>query len=237
MQAFVHGIENKAISNQDRLYYLEQYTSDQSKELVRSCLHMNADDGYAEAKQLLEYHFGDKIKLTNAYMEKALTWSNIKADGRHCPALHSSYKHAATCLKVCKIWRNLSLPSNLRLLVSKLPIKLRERWRSRAFDILEQRKTKATFSDLVAFIEKQSRIMQDPHLGDLQQPLPTNKLLQPKPTSDSKLSLKSKDSFVTSVTSASAPSISDNQQSASSKSNVVSSCVICNGTHALTSCE
>lgn len=80
MQAFVHGIENKAISNQDRLYYLEQYTSDQSKELLRSCLHMNADDGYAEAKLLLEYHFGDKTNLTNAYMEKALSWSNIKAD-------------------------------------------------------------------------------------------------------------------------------------------------------------
>lgn len=169
----------------------------------------------AEAKQLLEYHFGDKIKLTNAYMEKALSWSNIKAeDGK---AL-SSY---ALFLRAC------------------CNLKLRERWPSRAFDILEQRQRKANFSDLVTFIEKQARIMQDPLFGDLQQPFPTKKLLQPKPTSDSKLSFESKGSFVTAVTNASAPPNSDvtKQQSTNSKPLATSICAICNGTHALTSCE
>ncbi len=53
MQAFEHCIESKTNSSQDRLYYLEQYTSGQLKELVRSCLHMDADRGFAEAKRLL----------------------------------------------------------------------------------------------------------------------------------------------------------------------------------------
>ncbi len=53
MQAFEHCIESKTNSSQDRLYYLEQYTSGQLKELVRSCLHMDADRGFAEAKILL----------------------------------------------------------------------------------------------------------------------------------------------------------------------------------------
>ncbi len=72
MQAFEHCIESKTNSSQDRLYYLEQYTSGQPKELVRSCFHMDADRGFGETKRLLEHHFGDEFKITNAYMEKAL---------------------------------------------------------------------------------------------------------------------------------------------------------------------
>ncbi len=96
MQAFEHCIENKTNSNQDRLYYLEQYTSGQPKELVRSCLHMDADRGFAEAKRLLEHHFGDEFKITNAYMEKALNWNNIPVDNGE--ALHSYALFLRGCL-------------------------------------------------------------------------------------------------------------------------------------------
>ncbi|GAA6085463.1 uncharacterized protein LOC117545953 [Tachysurus ichikawai] len=80
MQAFEHHIENNTSSSQDRLYYLEQFTSGQPKELVRSCLHMGADRGYAEAKRLLELHFGDEFKITSAYIDKALNWNSIESN-------------------------------------------------------------------------------------------------------------------------------------------------------------
>lgn len=80
MQAIKHNIEDKTDSNEDRLYFLEQYTVGQPKELVRSCLHMDAATGYAEAKRLLKRHFGDDFKITTAYIEKALNWSVIKPD-------------------------------------------------------------------------------------------------------------------------------------------------------------
>ncbi len=51
--------------------------------------------------------------------------------------------------------------------MSKLPFKLRERWRSIAYDILETSKCRALFKDLVAFIEKHVRILSDPLLGDI----------------------------------------------------------------------
>ena len=90
MRAFEHCIEDKTKSHQDRLYYLEQYTSGPCKELVRSCLHMNANTGYTQAKALLKRHFGDDMKIASAYMEKALNWHTIKSeDGNalHCYAL------------------------------------------------------------------------------------------------------------------------------------------------------
>lgn len=45
MQAFEHGIEAKTSSSEDRLYYLEQFTSGQPRDLVRSCFHMGAQKG------------------------------------------------------------------------------------------------------------------------------------------------------------------------------------------------
>ncbi|KAI2645448.1 Gag-Pol polyprotein [Labeo rohita] len=244
MQAFIHGIENKTISNQDRLYYLEQYTSGQPRDLVRSCLHMDAHEGYEEAKRLLEYHFGDEIKLTSAYMERALSWSNIKPeDGK---ALSSFALFLRGC---CNLSQNLTgmeelnLPSNLRLLVSKLPHKLKEKWRSIAFDILEHRTRRATFSDLVNFIEKQARMMQDPLFGDIHQPFPSKKAYQSKSIPDSKLSFKMNSkgsSFATTVTDEPVRTEILMQEKLKVQSNdkpVTSNvCPICNGIHVIDSC-
>ena len=47
--AFKNLIEDKTSSSQDRLYYLEQFTAGQARDLVRSCMHMEARRGYPEA--------------------------------------------------------------------------------------------------------------------------------------------------------------------------------------------
>ncbi len=89
-----------------------------------------------EAKRLLEHHFGDEFKITNAYMEKALNWNNIPIDNGE--ALHSYALFLRGCCNVMRTLRNmdeLNLPSNMRLLISKVPYKVKEKWRSHAFDI------------------------------------------------------------------------------------------------------
>ena len=56
----------------------------------------------------------------------------------------------------------------MKQIVSKLPYKLRERWRTVVSDIMEQTQQRPKFNDLVRFVEKQSKIMQDPVFGDNQ---------------------------------------------------------------------
>ena len=78
VEVFQHGIEKKNDCCRDRLYYLEQYIAGPSRELVRSCFHMDADNGFAEA-----------LLIANAYMGKAFNWSSIKAEmGKHCMDMH-----------------------------------------------------------------------------------------------------------------------------------------------------
>ncbi|XP_076853974.1 uncharacterized protein LOC143509288 [Brachyhypopomus gauderio] len=62
----------------------------------------------------------------------------------------------------------MNVPSNLRLMMMKLPYKMRERWRAVACDLQERRGTRAMFADFVTFIERQVKIMSDPLFGDLQ---------------------------------------------------------------------
>lgn len=138
-QAFKHNIEDKTDCDEDRLYFLEQYTTGQPRELVRSCFHMNATTGYAEAKRLLKDHFDDDFKITTAYIEKALNWHSIQTDDGQ--ALHSYALYLRSCSNAVQglpYITELDLPSNMKQLVSKLPFKLREKWRSIVDDIIER---------------------------------------------------------------------------------------------------
>ena len=171
MKAFKHNIEDKTNSSEDRLYFLEQYTVGQPKELVQSCFHMNATTGYEEAKRLLKYHFGDDFKVTSAYVEKALNWNQIRTDDGKALQSYALYlRGCGNAVQDLPYMSELDLPSNMKRLVSKLPFKLREKWRSAVCDITERTQQRPKFHDLVLFMEKQARIIQDPIFGDIQDP-------------------------------------------------------------------
>lgn len=66
----------------------------------------------------------------------------------------------------------LDMPANVLTIVKKLPYKLRDRWRTMACEIQERRNQRATFSDMVNFIEKQVRTVTDPVFGNIQDASP-----------------------------------------------------------------
>lgn len=45
MRAFEQGVESETESNRGRLYFMEQYTSGQPRDLIQSCFHMDLDQG------------------------------------------------------------------------------------------------------------------------------------------------------------------------------------------------
>lgn len=72
MRAFVNSIESKTDNHRDHLYYLEQYTVGPLRDLVQNCQHIDPYNGYIKAK-----HFGNEQRVASAYMNKALSWSQI----------------------------------------------------------------------------------------------------------------------------------------------------------------
>ncbi|KAK0142765.1 hypothetical protein N1851_019297 [Merluccius polli] len=172
IRAFEHGIENKTDNMQDRLYYLEQYTVGQPRQIVRSCQHMDVESGYNEARKQLEWHFGNKMKITMEFMSKTLNWTAIKAEDG--PALRAYSIFLRSCyntLSGIDYVEELENAANLRIIASKLPFKLRDNWRTVVCDIQERQCRRPKFEDLLQFIEKKTRALLDPMFGEINMPL------------------------------------------------------------------
>lgn len=63
LKTFEQGIETKTDNLQDRLYYLEQFTTGEPGSLVTSCVDMSPQTAYVEAKRQLELNFGNRTNI------------------------------------------------------------------------------------------------------------------------------------------------------------------------------
>lgn len=168
IKSFEHSIESKNENYRDRLYYLEQYTRGQPREIVRSCLHMDSDRGYRKAKALLQEHFGNEHKIARAYMDKALAWPSIKPDDTKSLQAYTLFlQGCCNAMEDVNYMKELDMPSNMLIIIKKLPYRLRDKWRTVACDFQVKYNQRATFKDVVDFLERQVRILTDPVFGDI----------------------------------------------------------------------
>ncbi|KAK0147803.1 hypothetical protein N1851_012494 [Merluccius polli] len=168
IKAFEQGVEGKA-GSEDCLYYLEQFTKGQPQELVRSCQHMMPGRGYTVAKGLLQEHFGNPYKIATAYMKKALAWQAVKPeDVRALQAYSLFLRGCCNVMGDLQYLQELDMPVNMRTIISKLPYKMREQWRTTAHDIMERTHDRAHITNLVQFIERHVSILSEPLFGDIQ---------------------------------------------------------------------
>ncbi|XP_060753769.1 uncharacterized protein LOC132864368 [Neoarius graeffei] len=167
MRAFEHCIENKTENSKDRLYYLEQHTCGQPNDLVRSCLHMDPERGYPQAKKLLKERFGDKYKISMAYLDKALNWPTIKSDDAKALEAYALFLiNCNNAMSDLEYLDEMENAANMRTVISKLPYRLREKFRSVAIDIQKKdRRTK--FQDVVSFVTKQAEMAAHPVFGEI----------------------------------------------------------------------
>ena len=165
-RAFESLIESRTSSSTERLYYLEQYTAGDVKELVRSCHHLAPDEGYAEARRLIEKKFGDEFRIASAYESKALNWPPVKSEDGSALSRFSVY--LASCknaMKGSQYSSKFDQPDNIQQLILKLPYSMRERWRRVADDIMELQGRPVKFDDLVSFVDREARIATNPVFG------------------------------------------------------------------------
>ncbi|XP_071479632.1 uncharacterized protein [Diadema antillarum] len=169
VRAFEHTIEAKTCSDSDRLYYLDQYTLGEANAIVKSCMYgQDQTVAYRKAKDLLRRKFGNRQLIVETMMMKAVQWPDIKPeDGEE---LH---RFSIFVTELHNLARDLNMESevnhshNIRLIIGKLPYKLRDKWRNRADDIQEEKQGNITFDDVVSFIAKQARIATNPVYGNL----------------------------------------------------------------------
>lgn len=151
----------------DSFYYLEQYTSDSARDLVRSCSNHNPEVAFQTALELLDEEFGNEYKIAATYVEKLNNWPPLKSeDGA---ALRELSMFTLTCrnyMNQMSSFNQLNSPSQIMSLVHKLPYDLRKQWRSFTLDLSENRK-EANFNQLVDFLRRQARLYNQPVFGQI----------------------------------------------------------------------
>ena len=141
--SFIRSFESRVASrtrdNSERLFYLEQFTSGVPRDLVRSCMHMPADTGYFEARKCLESRFGDQYLLANFYLKKLETWPEIRNnDVKRFDQFTTFLIGCRNAMSTSCSIKELDFPSNLKLVVNKLPGHVQEHWSREADRILHQ---------------------------------------------------------------------------------------------------
>lgn len=136
------------------------YTSGLPKDLVRSCLHISPDRG-----QRLCY---GSILVTNSKHALLIwrkhwigQWLKLRTQKHYKPSL-SFWGVAIMWWRILHTSMNWILSSNMKILVMKLPYKLRERWRTNVWKLQERQNSRLQFSEYFEFIERQVRVASDP---------------------------------------------------------------------------
>ena len=170
LRAFNQVIVDRTEDDVDRLHYLEQYTRGKARDIVRSCSYMQPSDGFTRAIKLLSEKYGNEYHVAQSFSKKMREWPSLKPeDGTAMEEFATFLLGCQNYMEGLKSLSHLDNVSEIKVLVMKLPYKIRERWRIQADNLIERRNN-IRFEDFVEFVIAQARILNRPIFGDIKDP-------------------------------------------------------------------
>ena len=166
MRGFDYRVASRTNDDNEPLYFLEQFTTGTPHELVHSCMMMPSQLGYIEARRKLDERYGDTFHITQYYLKRLEKWPAISRDDtKKLDELTTFLIGCQNTMILTESIKELDYPTSLRLIVSKLPMFLQDRWARVADKILYQQGQSITFGKLVEFLEYENRIRLSPLFG------------------------------------------------------------------------
>ena len=168
VRAFEHIVERKTLSSSARLYYLVQYTSGAVQELMKSCLSMREEEGYTEARRLLQERYGQNYKIAAAHVKRLVDGPTIRTDDG--PALQQFSIQLTSCVNTLKeigYLNKLDNPDNLKKIIDRLPYSMRVKWRDTVDQIVEREARDVTVADIMKFVTAKARAASHPIFGNV----------------------------------------------------------------------
>lgn len=130
IRSFEDLVEKKTPSSRSRVYYLVQYMSGPVQELMKSCLSMDPEKGYNEARRLLKERYGYSFRIAAAHKGQLTEGPPIKAeDGNGLFQFSIQLTSCTYILKEISSLIKLVHPENLRKIINRLPFGMRLKWR------------------------------------------------------------------------------------------------------------
>ncbi|CAB3997294.1 PREDICTED: uncharacterized protein LOC107342904, partial [Paramuricea clavata] len=168
IRSFEHLIESKTTSPSARLYYLIQHTSGSVQELMRSCLSMHEDKGYAEARKLLKERYGQNYRIAAAHVQRLIEGPPIKnEDGTALQQFSVQLTSCTNTLEKIGYLDKLNNSDNLKKIIDRLPYAMRVRWRDTVDRIIEKEARDVKVKDVNEFVTAKARAATHPVFGKI----------------------------------------------------------------------
>ncbi|XP_014677761.1 PREDICTED: uncharacterized protein LOC106817594 [Priapulus caudatus] len=118
-------------SEDERLSYLEQYTTADAHNIVKGYSHLESTVGYKATMDELKTRYGDTEVVAAAYIKRALDWPVIKPDNAKAlddfAVFLMECQHAVGSIQAGQV---LEYADHIRQLLKKLPFYLHDRWKT-----------------------------------------------------------------------------------------------------------
>ena len=135
MRSFENSVDKETDDKSRRLQLLIQYCSGKAK-VIESCVLLESDEGYGEAKKLLTERFGDQFKVTNSWIKKVSDGPMIKAGDREAlQDLADDLKKCEITLKATGRLAKINNEGQLIKIQERCPTFLKSRWQSKVQEI------------------------------------------------------------------------------------------------------
>ena len=168
IRAFENLIETKTDDSSARLYFLVQNTAGDVQELLRSCLAMDPEEGYKEARRFHNEKYGQNYKKAAAYVGRLTKGTPMRTeDGAALQNFSVLLTSCRNTLKDIGYLNKLENPDAIKTIVDRLPCGLREKWRETVDDIIQRKESDVNVEDITSFVEKRARVVTHPVYGNL----------------------------------------------------------------------
>src|SRR5215469_9204742 len=164
---FNTNIEAKCNTELHKLSYLMKYTKGEPHDIVSSCIHLDEDQCYVKAKEMLEKQYGNSNRIAQSFLKKLKDWKEIKTEDRvKINELYFYLNQIKNNMQSMSLLNQLNSHTEILNIVRKLPMFLQRRWKQRAYDIFKKNEQVA-FVHLVEFMEEQSEMVSIPVFDEI----------------------------------------------------------------------
>ena len=135
---------------------------------MRSCLAMNPNEGYREARRLMKEKYGQNYKIAAAYVDRLTNGPPIRSeDGNALQKFSVQLTSCKNALKDIGYLNKLENPDALRKVIERLPHGIRQKWREVVDDIIQRQNRDVTVEGIATFVEKRVRVATHPIFGNI----------------------------------------------------------------------
>ena len=160
--SFCALIENKGISDQEKIHHLKRYLGGPARKAVSGYFLLKGD-AYNQAKNVLEMRYGSSFAITEAFRDKLDQWPRVQAkDAKSLRKLSDFLNQCSAAMTDIKGLEILNDNRENRKILKKLPDWIITRWSRIVARTKQDRSAYPSFAEFAHFIETEADIACDP---------------------------------------------------------------------------